>query len=437
MALEKRRCIDRVGEDGLEVGIVGLGGQVSVEHAARVNNAAGNARAVPSSLLIQISSHMTSPHSIEATSSKSRIEHHFKSLYSPLFVRCMTPLFFRLDASPKMGLGHLRRCCVLARACREKGAVAHFFIRSEALDLSTQDFPADAVVHEIPWDCTPEEDAALTAALCHQNGVRAGVVDHYRVSEAAQTILNAGGLRWMQFGNRLHTHPLLGVLVHDANPGATIEDYRGRIHEHEPEFLTGPGYALVAEDFRDERARHPQPDLQGITSILLTFGGGDDRGATLAALDWLEAAGYSGRRLLLATGMNPQLPALRERAAAMPLIELHVDNWHPAPLMAQCQLALCAGGTSLHELACLGVPPVIVCIADNQYFPAQSWHEAGMAVNLGPAPEIQPETAIRHLQQLLEHPAERLAMARRCWQVQDGQGAARVAEALLRQSHQH
>ncbi|MEN3943437.1 UDP-2,4-diacetamido-2,4,6-trideoxy-beta-L-altropyranose hydrolase [Prosthecobacter sp. SYSU 5D2] len=348
----------------------------------------------------------------------------------------MTPLFFRLDASPKMGLGHLRRCCVLARACREKEAVAHFFIRSEALDLSTQDFPMDAVIHEIPWNSTPEEDAAQTVALCHQNGIRAGVVDHYRVSEPAQKILNEGGLRWMQFGNRLHTHPLLGALVHDANPGATIEDYRGRIHGHEPEFLTGPGYALVAEDFVTERARLSLPDPQEITSILLTFGGGDDRGATLAALDWLEAAGYFGKRLLLTTSMNPQLPALKERAATTQEIELHVDNWHPAPLMAQCQLALCAGGTSLHELACLGVPPVIVCIADNQFFPAQSWHEAGMAINLGPSPEIQPQEAVRHLQRLLSLPEERMALARRCWQAQDGQGAARVAEALLRQVDQ-
>jgi UDP-2,4-diacetamido-2,4,6-trideoxy-beta-L-altropyranose hydrolase len=345
----------------------------------------------------------------------------------------MTPLFFRLDASPKMGLGHLRRCCVLARACHKKGAKTHFFIRSEALDLRTQDFPADAVIHEIPWTCTPEEDAALTVALCHANGIRAGVVDHYRVSEPAQKILNNGGLRWMQFGNRLHTHPLLGALVHDANPGATIEDYRGRIHGAEPEFLTGPSYALVAEDFLEERAKHPLPDSPAITSILLTFGGGDDRGATLAALDWLEAAGYSGKRMLLTTRMNPQLPALKERAAIKPEIELHVDNWHPAPLMTQCQLALCAGGTSLHELACLGVPPIIVCIADNQYFPAQSWHEAAMAVNLGPAQEIQPQDAIRHLQRLLDHPGERLAMARRCWETQDGLGATRVAAALLRQ----
>lgn len=345
----------------------------------------------------------------------------------------MTPLFFRLDASPKMGLGHLRRCCVLARACRERRAVAHFLIRSEALDLSSQDFPVDAVIHEIPWGSTPEEDAALTVTLCHQNGIRVGVVDHYRVSEPAQNKLIEGGLRWMQFGNRLHTHPLLGALVHDANPGATIEDYRERIQGSEPEFLTGPGYALVSEEFREERARHHQPDLRGITSILLTFGGGDDRGASLAALDWLDAAGYAGKRLLLTTRMNPQLPALKERAATTPEIELHVDNWHPAPLMAQCQLALCAGGTSLHELACLGVPPVIICIADNQYYPAQSWHEAGMAVNLGPAQEIQSEKAIRHLQQLLNQPEERLSMARRCWQAQDGQGAARVAAALLRQ----
>jgi len=312
--------------------------------------------------------------------------------------------------------------------------MAHFFIRHQDLNLSSQEFPPDSVLHDIPWDSTPSEDARLTAELCIETQVRVGVVDHYRVGEEGyQQTLNKAGLRWMQFGNLLHTHSLLGALVHDANPGSKLDDFRTRLVGPPPEFLTGPGYALVGEDFRAERARLSPPEICNIESILLTFGGGDDRGATLTALDWLDAAGYVGKRLLLTTRLNPHLPMLEERARASADIELHVDNWHPAPLMAHCQLALCAGGTSLHELACLGVPPVIVCIADNQLFPAQAWHDAGMALNLGTLVTIQAGDASAHLHRLLNQPAERAEMARRCWEAQDGLGAARVAAALLRQ----
>jgi UDP-2,4-diacetamido-2,4,6-trideoxy-beta-L-altropyranose hydrolase len=341
-------------------------------------------------------------------------------------------VFFRLDASSRIGLGHLRRCLVLARACQRRGAAAHFLIRSRDVDLCAQEFPEHGGLHEIPWECSPEEDVRLTLDICRSSGLRTGVIDHYRLGLETQEILQAGGLRWMQFGNRLHTHPLLGVLVHDANPGARPEHYADRVREPAPRFLAGPGFALVAEPFASQRARMTPPRERPVESVLLTFGAGDDRGATLAALGWLEQAGFSARRVVLATSLNPHLPDLRAKAAADPRIELHVDNWHPESLMAGCQLALCAGGTSLHELACLGVPPLIICIADNQWFPARAWQEAEMAGFLGNLDDLRQSAApSATLRDWLENPAKVAALAARCWQAQDGRGAERMADALI------
>lgn len=342
-------------------------------------------------------------------------------------------IFFRLDASPQIGLGHLRRCCVLAKACGEQGAISHFFIRHQQLDLEGQPFPPDSVIHDIPWDATAETDADLTIQLCQQHTISVGVVDHYRFPPGYQEKLNAAGLRWMQFGNHLHTHPLKAALVHDASPGAEGSTYARRIppDQQAPHFLTGPSYALVDEAFRQQRAQLSPPSTRGIDTLLLTFGGGNDRGATLAALTWLDAAGYTGKRLILTTHLNPSLPELEEKARQSEQIELHLDNWQPAPLMARCQLAICAGGTSLHELACLGVPPIIICIADNQIYPAQAWQKAGMSVNLGMLQDITETTATNQLRHLLQHPHKTTHMAQLCWQAQDGRGAERVAQALL------
>ncbi len=340
--------------------------------------------------------------------------------------------FFRLDASPHIGLGHLRRCLVLARACRRQGAPVHFIIRSQDVDLSTQEFPEGFVLHEIPWQATPEEDAYLTVEICRRSGLRTGVLDHYRLDLAVQEIHLAGGLSWMQFGNRLHMHPLLGALIHDASPGARAEDYAERVLEPLPRFLAGPQFALVAEPFAEQRAWMEAPSERPVESALLTFGAGDDRGATSTVLDWLDKAGFTGRKVVLATSLNPHLPTLREKASADPLIELHLDNWHPESIMAGCQIAICAGGTSLHELACLGVSPVIVCIADNQWFPARAWQEAGMAGLLGNLEDLRDFPApSNNLRGWLENPARVAEVGRRCWLAQDGRGADRVATALL------
>lgn len=345
----------------------------------------------------------------------------------------MSPLFFRLDASPRIGLGHLRRCVVLAHACAEAGAVSHFLIRSENLDLQTQDFPSGAVIHSIPWELSAGEDADLTARLCLDHHLQTGVVDHYRVGEVGyQEVLNQAGLKWMQFGNLLHRHQLLGRWVHDANPGASPSAYSERLSHSVPEFLAGPAYALVAEEFREQRLLLSRPADTEVRSVLITFGGGDDRGGAVAALNGLDRAEFGGKRILLTTSLNPNLPRLKDLADQSSQIELHVDNWHPASLMATCQLALCAGGTTLHELACLGVPTVITCIADNQQFPAAAWQSERMALHLGSLQDLRDDGAVSQLRQLLQDPSERLAMAQRCWDQQDGGGASRVAAALLR-----
>jgi UDP-2,4-diacetamido-2,4,6-trideoxy-beta-L-altropyranose hydrolase len=340
-------------------------------------------------------------------------------------------VFFRVDASPEIGLGHLRRCGVLAAECRKREIEAHFLIRRHSLDLGGQEFPPGAILHDLPWESTPAEDARAMVELCARHHVEVGVVDHYRMGGHYQDILKEAGLRWMQFGNSRHTHPLRGDLVHDASPGARAASYAARIVDDDaPQFLTGPAYALVGQTFRDQRAGLPPPALRNLDSILLTFGGGDDRGAALAALEWLDTAGFAGRRLLLTTHLNPSLPALRKWADDSPLIELHVDNWQPAPLMAECQLAICAGGTTTFELACLGIPMAIVCIAENQIAPAMAWDAAGLACNLGAFPALEPVSVTTRLNPLLNDPALRQRMATKCWESVDGAGVVRTVDAL-------
>ncbi len=339
--------------------------------------------------------------------------------------------FFRLDASPEIGVGHLRRCSVLAQECLRQGWEAHLLIRQHSLSAEQLNIPEHAKVHLLPWDMSLAEDAAKTIAWCQEHQLCAGVVDHYRFDEDYQRTLNEAGLKWMQFGNHLHSHPLLGALMHDATPGANIEAYRDRLPtEQPPRFLTGPAHALVGEPFVAQRTQLPPPSTRSIESILLTFGGGNDRGATLTALEWLEAAGFPGRRVVLTTSLNPNLPQLQDKARADARIELQIDNWQPAAVMARCQLALCAGGTSLHELACLGVPPIIIGIADNQLFPAKAWAAAGLAIYLGMLKDIDPASAVQRLHELLGNPETIHRLAMHCWNTQDGRGAERVAHAL-------
>jgi spore coat polysaccharide biosynthesis predicted glycosyltransferase SpsG len=204
-------------------------------------------------------------------------------------------VFFRVDAAPEMGLGHVRRCAVLAQACRALGAELHVIARWHDVDLESAGDWTGAKIHEMPWALTPDEDAKWLAGLCQDWGLRQGVVDHYRQSQSYQERILEAGLEWLQFGNTKHSHPLWGRWVHDASPGANVSAYEGRQKRDGTAFLLGPDYALVGSSFRRVRAGLEPPQDGAVESVLVTFGGGDDAGATLRALRWLEEAGFIWR----------------------------------------------------------------------------------------------------------------------------------------------
>lgn len=334
----------------------------------------------------------------------------------------MPAIFFRLDVAPEIGFGHLRRCVVLAEACQALGLQVGFLIRSHGITRQELSLPGGAQWCEIPWASSPEEDARLTIQQVQAWGCAAGVIDHYRLTEAYQQAIGRAGIRWLQFANPGHTWPISGDLVFDASPGASAETYRARTIQLSPRFLLGPQYALLASSFR---AAKPPANRTG---VVLTFGGGDDRGATLRALELLDTAGYPGRRMILATSKNPRLPEILHGAQGR--AEVEIDNWAPAPLMAGCEAAFCAGGTTLYELACLGLPAFILTIADNQVPGAKAWERAGLGYYLGPQEGLDLGAAARVVQARL---ADRtwLEAARALGQQQvDGRGAERVASAL-------
>ncbi len=343
-------------------------------------------------------------------------------------------LFFRLDAGSSIGLGHLRRCATLAIECIALDLEPHFMVRLEPGFEIALDLPSGAVLHALPWDLDPVEDANRLAALCAQQGIHIGVIDHYRISESYQATLQSSGLQWMQFGNLAHHHPILGQLLHDATPGVESSQYQHRLRFPDTQLLLGPEYALLRRDFAQQRQSTPLPPGGPLDSVLLTFGGGDDRGATLRAFDWLAQADFGGHVLVLTTSLNPAVAEIKRRAQHDGRISVFIDEWNVAPIMASCQLAITAAGTSLHELACLGLPTLIVSLAENQRAPAAAWQRMGWGAWMGDLAELQDGDATRCLSEWIGDDSRRIDAAKRCFVAQDGLGAHRTAEAI-RQIH--
>jgi spore coat polysaccharide biosynthesis predicted glycosyltransferase SpsG len=119
------------------------------------------------------------------------------------------------------------------------------------------------------------------------------------------------------------------------------------------------------------------------------------------------------------------LPALPLPPGAARLL---VDVADMAGLLVEADLAIGAAGGSAWERCCLGLPSLLLVLADNQRPGTQALVATGAALSLG-APGDLPATLAPALANLAD-PDRLLAMSAAAAAVTDGQGAARVADAL-------
>ncbi|MCG3772907.1 MAG: UDP-N-acetylglucosamine--N-acetylmuramyl-(pentapeptide) pyrophosphoryl-undecaprenol N-acetylglucosamine transferase [Nitrosomonadaceae bacterium] len=289
---------------------------------------------------------------------------------------------FRADASQRIGFGHLRRCATLGRKLRESGVAVHFLLKAQDVDLATElhGFTEANVVFD--QGLAGKDDAVRTAAYCRGIGADCAVIDHCHADEAYQLILLNAGLRWLQFDGLART-PLWADWVISMSPAADVDRYRALQSRPQTRLLLGPRYAILREEFL--RGRTSRRSIPRATRLLLTFGGGDDRGACVTCLDAFRLVNEF-EITILSGGRNPQVPRIRSwiEQHTEQRVQLLLDDPDVGRRMAEADIAITAGGTTTFEAAMLGLPSLIVQIADNQRANAQAWDRLGVAVDLGP-----------------------------------------------------
>jgi spore coat polysaccharide biosynthesis predicted glycosyltransferase SpsG len=106
----------------------------------------------------------------------------------------------------------------------------------------------------------------------------------------------------------------------------------------------------------------------------------------------------------------------------------HVEAIHEEMLAAD--LVLSAGGTTLWELCCLARPTAVVAVAANQVPTYDRMSAGGYILPAGREPVRDACALAERLGDLVSGPGVLAAVARQAARLTDGQGCARVAEAL-------
>jgi UDP-2,4-diacetamido-2,4,6-trideoxy-beta-L-altropyranose hydrolase len=340
-------------------------------------------------------------------------------------------VIFRTDASPILGYGHLMRCRSLAHALKELG-MSCVMVGPKLSDRTDADAGVfEQWLEQSQW-LGESDDASQLVALANQYGGAVLVLDDYRVGLAYQKVILEAGLKWLQFDGRAEGS-LWADWVVNASPAARPADYARLLQKPGARALLGPQYAVLRPEFSGVTPRRHEKSQ--VTKVLVTFGGGDDRGAILFVLKALLPATAATIQFQVMTGgNNPRNPEIKEwiDSHAAPRVRLHVSPAQVAALFSVCDLAVMAGGTTTYEAAFCGLPMLILTLAANQEPQSQGWQDKGAAVYLGRFKEVSGEGLISHFSKLSGSQELREKMSK-CGQHEvDGQGAEKIASMLAR-----
>lgn len=357
-------------------------------------------------------------------------------------------VIFRTDASIEIGTGHVMRCLTLALGLFERGASISFLCREHDGNLIDLIRSYGFSVFVLPprqrlndgaktqtdlryaaWlGCTWQVDVEdCRAVLCQP--VDWMIIDHYALDYRWEKAMRDKSHRIMcidDLANRIHDCDLLL----DQNLGRCEEDYR-KLVSLETKLLLGPQYALLRPEFAEWRDaslnRRAQPQLR---NLLVALGGVDRDNITSVILMAIDKSRYVDLELITVV-LGPHAPWLdnvTKLASKMSVsIKILSSVTNMAELMAQCDVALGAGGSTTWERCCLGIPTVLICIADNQKFISKEVSGAGAAI-LCDVQDVRRE--LGNILRVVSDPNCLALLSRNAYQITDGRGMQLVRQYL-------
>ena len=334
-------------------------------------------------------------------------------------------LLIRADASPLIGTGHVMRCLALAEPWLKAGAAVTFVSAELPMELAKRVQGSGVKLHSLSAKPGSEADANEFAQFAARRKADWLVVDGYHFDADYQRALKRAGQRVLFFDDFGHAKFYSADFVLNQNLGASENLYRNR--EPETQLLLGTRFVQLRGEFSrwHDWQRTVPPRAH---KILATLGGSDAENVTLKVI---EAVGQFPDMDLETTvvigGSNPHAEGLKSLITHYASRMRLNQNAEDMPeLMAHADLAIAAGGTTAWELAFMGLPALMMVMAENQRSNAEQLQSDGIAQNLGWHKELSPEKIAAEMVRLAGDFRARSAMSKRGRQLVDGRGSFRV-----------
>ncbi len=341
-------------------------------------------------------------------------------------------LLLRADATSACGTGHVMRCLALAQAWRDAGGEAVFVgvvespalvarLRQEGMGFVPLPRPSLLAQDFLPllagFEARVSSPARAWMAL-----------DGYFFTPECHAAIRAARWKLLVFDDMNHLREYHADVLLNQNVGAKELAYAA---PPETTRLLGPRYALLRREFL-AAGRERKPAGEAVRRVLITMGGSDPDNASLCAVRAVKDAFPDGVETTVLLGaLYRHEESLRRALAGWPGkadLPRFVEDM-PA-VMAWSDVAIAAAGSTCWELLYMGVPPLLLVLADNQENVARALAARKAAISVGRRDRCTVDR-LREALSSLRDKGTREELARRGREFVDGAGADRVVSFLL------
>lgn len=307
------------------------------------------------------------------------------------------------------GYGHLTRCLSVSQAFGER-KISPLYIAN--CDENGKSFAGNVNLLQLNWLNNSEK---LLAIIKDFDAV---IIDSYLAPPELYDKISKTAKKAAYIDDYLRIDYPPGTII-NGTVGAEDLPYNKSNGIHE--YLLGVDYMPVRKEFWDTESR--ENNNKEITDVLISFGGQDTLGLGLHTLDLLLGK-YPGLNYHLIIGAADS--TLNKNKGYGDNVNFYsmLSAKEMLELMLKCDLAVSAAGQTTYELARVGVPAIVIGIADNQKFNIKGWVKKGFLKKelWYNQPGLQ-EEIISQFNYLAQHRIYRSYC--------DGQGPRRICRELL------
>ena len=336
-------------------------------------------------------------------------------------------IIFRCEFGTQHGFGHLMRCISLGQAFQEYEQTQTFCFSTSSADGFKDLFDCTNMTHiQLPKNAlgltfAPDRHFKLSDAFIT-------VFDNYDVTEEQMITYK------QNFPNLVAIDDLADRVFHvdiiiNQNLGSDQLEYNT---VNQPKLLLGAQYALLRKNILNARRKKESK------RIFMSFGGGEVYDRIKGLLEILlvldKDLDVNITVDFVIGGKKDNKEQIRSFLSTCERLKFYfIENQMDlSPYMTRADFAVTAAGSTVFELACLGVPQIVLVIDKNQEITGQKINEIGLGKCLGDIKNLDTHIFKKTFLSFLHDDHMKQNMSRQAQSLIDGKGAKRVAVCILK-----